>query len=383
MLRQVRTAMLSILLGALGIGCGAPEFAEDELDGLDRETFQNGAFGLSIKLPLHEEDGITIRETPSFANAPTTRFACDEPFPLAEVVQIECSREGASLEILYKGRAQTALVIYRPKGRAADYRTFANCTTKSKRRPLPTSLKCEPATLTHGGGGGLASPIDSTIPGATIPNTHWVGSSGKVMRGMAPRNEADYDSLEHAGIASVLIFKRPTGQEVNVETKALRDHGLLASSLLNVPFAWKDFVDFKTPCEQTLEGIRFIQDKVAAGSKVFFHCTVGEDRTGYLAGLLRLLAGEQDLRAIFHGELCERGYSSGNPFKPAKVFTEVDADLTPVFLKMAYKIQKGQITSALDAATCAIDPGQDPGFTGDPELAAASYRCGTSTLFHP
>jgi hypothetical protein len=165
---------------------------------------------------------------------------------------------------------------------------------------------------------------------------------------------------------------------------ALRDRGLAESALLNIPFLWKDFPDFASPCRQTLQALRFLETQRKAGRKSLLHCTVGEDRTGYLAGIYRLLATpSSDLQSIFHGELCERGYSSGNPLKPVTVTSAVDAGLTPLFRKLAFKIRSGELTGAVEEEACSSDPAGDPGFEGDPEFDPASFVCGTSTRFRP
>jgi hypothetical protein len=113
------------------------------------------------------------------------------------------------------------------------------------------------------------------------------------------------------------------------------------------------------------------------------HCTVGEDRTGYLSGLYRLLGdGASGVDTIFHDEMCQRGYSSGNPQKPfAGVATEIDNDLTPLFLKMAFKISRGELTpTSLDESVCDVDPSSDPAFT-EPQWNAESFRCAISTRY--
>jgi multiple sugar transport system permease protein len=66
----------------------------------------------------------------------------------------------------------------------------------------------------------------------------------------------------------------------------------------------------------TVRSLKLLRDWTAAGKTTFFHCTVGEDRTGYLAGLYRLLTETTTAKAMFEQEMCERGYSSGNPQKP-------------------------------------------------------------------
>ena len=114
---------------------------------------------------------------------------------------------------------------------------------------------------------------------------------------------------DSAGIATVL---GPWGTAVF----ACPREEVTAEDVKSIAFPWKGYPDFKTPCRQTVQGLRFLVGHAQRGMKVYFHCTVGEDRTGELAGLYRMLAEGLDASTAFHGELCEGGYSAGNPQKP-------------------------------------------------------------------
>ena len=80
--------------------------------------------------------------------------------------------------------------------------------------------------------------------------------------------------------------------------------------------------------------------------KIFFHCTVGEDRTGYLAGLWKMLSDNVSRNEAFHNEMCINGYGAGNPIKPDYVVNEIRQDLTPMFTYMAYLIDKNLVSLA-------------------------------------
>ncbi|GAB4011966.1 MAG: hypothetical protein Fur0010_07240 [Bdellovibrio sp.] len=41
----------------------------------------------------------------------------------------------------------------------------------------------------------------------------------------------------------------------------------------------------------------------------------------------------------FSNEMCERGYGSGNPYKPIFVVNKIRKGLTPLFIAMSQKIQ--------------------------------------------
>ena len=97
-------------------------------------------------------------------------------------------------------------------------------------------------------------------------------------------------------------------------------------------------------CEQTLEALAVIQDVLGSKNrKVFFHCTVGEDRTGYLAGVYRMLFGGSSAKNVFQNEMCARGYEGGNPDKPFNVVNIIRGELTPLFLLMSIQIQNGTL----------------------------------------
>ena len=85
---------------------------------------------------------------------------------------------------------------------------------------------------------------------------------------------------------------------------------------------------------------------------------------------------------IFNDEMCERGYSAGNPQKPfAAVVKEVDTDLTPLFLKMAFKIKQGELSpTSLDESVCDTDPESDPAFTTT-DWNPEDFRCSISTRY--
>ena len=152
----------------------------------------------------------------------------------------------------------------------------------------------------------------------------------------------------------------------------------------SIPFKWKDIGAFAEPCKQTIEGLKFIASNTAAGKKTFFHCTVGEDRTGLLAAMHRLVS-EPTLGAdkAWDQEMCERGYGSGNPLKPAFVTSALDHALTPLYRKLAWMVATGKIrANQLDPAVCSADPEGDAAFAAN-ALPLTRLQCGTSTRFEP
>ena len=228
----------------------------------------------------------------------------------------------------------------------------------------------------------LSSTNTSSIEGIDIPNAHIVtrdGQNVKIIRSQAPRNDSDYQDLKKFGITDVVIFKNQTKNEVDQEILNLKAIGIQSSRVTHIPFLYKEFPDFETPCRQTLGALKSVLAvKRADGRKLLFHCTMGEDRTGYLAGLIDLLDTNQSVKEVFKSEMCRYGYSSGDPHKPFKVTKLIDRDLTPLFLKMSYLIRYKKLTwTQLDPdKLCRSDPSSEAEFKQDTIYSQTSdYLC--------
>lgn len=224
------------------------------------------------------------------------------------------------------------------------------------------------------------------IPGVSdfqIPNASVVTSPNKnVLRGMEPQTDLDFSDLDRAEVTDVLTFKEDRmgtlpGLFARLRTMNIQSH--------HVPVGWKGFRSFATPCAHFVNALKVIRDVTADPKrKLYFHCTVGEDRTGALAGLYQLLLNpHSDLDRIFRTEMCENGYEAGNGKKdPVKVVAPIRdprTGLTPVFLKLAYKIQTGELRwDKLDPATCRNDPALRREFREDARYQLARFRCAPS-----
>lgn len=187
----------------------------------------------------------------------------------------------------------------------------------------------------------LESQIMSTVPGINIPNVHALTS--RVYRGNEPlKYMADLETLK---ITDVLIFKKDTRGEVAEEIEMLEtgddEIGLSKKNVVHIEFPWKDIEDYEATCRDAVQGLQLlIQVAKSKDRRIYFHCTVGEDRTGLLAGLFRIAHQKWDIEEAFHNEMCARGYEAGNTSKPAQVVKEIREDLTPLFLAMAASIQE-------------------------------------------
>ncbi len=156
-----------------------------------------------------------------------------------------------------------------------------------------------------------------------------------------------------------VIFKNDTKGEVVKEQVLLQSLGVPSSSITHIPFPWKDLHDFPAACRMTIQALRTIEQAVAGNKSLYFHCTVGEDRTGFLAGLWGLWAGTYtSTTESVQNELCARGYEAGNPHKPYRdVVLKIRETLTPTYIKMAMLLGEAKMHGqSLDESFCDNEP---------------------------
>lgn len=183
----------------------------------------------------------------------------------------------------------------------------------------------------------LVSTIPSTYKDTGIPNSHKVNKN--VIRGMAPQKEEDIEKLISLGVSDFLIFKNDTNGEVQKEIDLLEEKGISKKNISQYDFPWKDITDFRSICEMTMDALKTIEVADQNNRKIYFHCTVGEDRTGYLAGLYKIYSENKSVDEVFVSEMCDKGYEAGDPKKPMSVVAKVRESLTPAFLTMAKIVQ--------------------------------------------
>jgi hypothetical protein len=177
--------------------------------------------------------------------------------------------------------------------------------------------------------------MDSSVTGVTIRNAHKIGN--KIFRGSEPKSK--FTELLAIGITDFLIFKNQTRDEVDTEIQNLKRSGIPASSITHIPFRWKDLESPQMACKQALKALTIVSKiEQYEGKKLFFHCSLGEDRTGMLSGLFRMKQQNWSLDQAFQKEMCVRGYEAGDPGKPKAVAAAVRKELTPVFLAMAKQV---------------------------------------------
>ncbi|WP_347358087.1 tyrosine-protein phosphatase [Bdellovibrio sp.] len=208
----------------------------------------------------------------------------------------------------------------------------------------------------------LESGFISSVPGLSIPNSHTIYEDAQgtaVLRGMEPRSKAQVQELASLGIEHVLIFKTDTKGEVAKEITHLKAAGFSNKAITHIPFPWKDLHDFRQACSMTIQALQVIEKSLQRQHSIFFHCTVGEDRTGYLAGLWGLWSQTYaSVDQAFRNEMCERGYEAGNPKKPYRqVVAKIRETLTPTYLKMALLLDEARRRGQyLDESLCEQEP---------------------------
>ena len=167
----------------------------------------------------------------------------------------------------------------------------------------------------------------------------------QIFRGRAPK-ASEMKTLVDAGITSVLIFKNQLKTEVDEEINQLISVGINKRKIHHIPFLWKDITSEKLACEQVVEALTILQKvQTSVNDKILFHCTVGEDRTGLLAGLMSQLLKQEDIESSFINQMWSKGYTGGNKTKPHNVSLAVDKYLTPLYYKISQLISDCQLTA--------------------------------------
>lgn len=198
------------------------------------------------------------------------------------------------------------------------------------------------------------SPFPSSIKTSKIPNHHLVyksESNTQIYRGMALVKAEYLQSIQNMKIDDILIVKKDSKGEVLKETTALKKLGYKQEQIHQIAIDWKEKSKLKM-CNDFVEAYQFLKNYERQNTKkLYFHCTVGEDRTGILAGLLLLSHSKNklsDKNKIFNEELCQRGYGSGNPNKPDFVVKPIRENLTPIWHYLSTSLAKNNTLTKED-----------------------------------
>ena len=158
---------------------------------------------------------------------------------------------------------------------------------------------------------------------------------------MAPLGKIE--ELKNFDITDILIFKNQTRDEIDRERAEVSDIAP-EIKITQMDFPWHNVESYVETCERTIDALRLMRSIDRNPTrKLFYHCTVGEDRTGLLSGLWDMLKFGKTTSNVFKNQMCENGYEAGNPQKPAYVVNEIRDDLTPMFIMMAKKIEIGKL----------------------------------------
>ncbi len=175
--------------------------------------------------------------------------------------------------------------------------------------------------------------------GGDIANFHGLPSKGgKVFRGAAPGQ--NMHQIRENDITHILIFKNDIRGEVEAEKKFMKDGGIVVK---HIPFKWKDIDSSEKACGQAIDALNYVLDVSSnIENGILFHCTVGEDRTGLLAGLYRLATSKWTVDRTYRDEMCKYGFANGNKKKPENVVAPILNELYPVYRMAAAAIEESK-----------------------------------------
>lgn len=178
-----------------------------------------------------------------------------------------------------------------------------------------------------------------------IKNFHTVDTKGQVLRGGQPGKKIS--ELVKLKVTNVVIVKNQLNTEVDDEIQALKAEGIRSDVF---PLEWKEGMSLSKACHHVIDAVQTIQKYKRAGKKVFFHCTAGEDRTGLVAGLFRMVDQGWTSNKAFKQEMCANRYSDGAGDKPKNVTDSISKTLTPIFVALGKSITD---SGSLNPSVCA------------------------------
>ena len=182
-------------------------------------------------------------------------------------------------------------------------------------------------------------------------------NEGFIFRGSQPFKESHYEQLKKMNIKNVIIFKLENTYEVFDEKLKLIEYGFEPENIFHIPMKWKNFKNFTEACEQTKLALEILIKSYINKERTYFHCTAGQDRTGYLDGLFQILINQKNsIEEVFQNRLCQFGYSSADSKKPMAISKAIDQELTVYFQQIAQKIQAlKEIGQSIEDLNCQSD----------------------------
>lgn len=186
------------------------------------------------------------------------------------------------------------------------------------------------------------SVIPSTYTALPTPNTHEISKG--ILRGGSPRDITDLQALRTHGIAKILIFKKENKTEVQDEIRDAISVGFAPEQIQHIPLNWVGLKAFRPACLMVKEGLLALQAASQNQQKLFFHCSVGEDRTGVLSALwLKWLHPESSKADLFKNEMCPYGYAEANPKKIPETVKKIHGSMTRLYGAMFDRIADLQL----------------------------------------
>lgn len=207
--------------------------------------------------------------------------------------------------------------------------------------------------ITEGGEDRMALP-STHAPLEDLGNAHALREDGRILRGAAP--ETRLAKLKNHGITDIIIFRDGVADAAEREKNNLRQLGYADQNIHHIPMKWRRFPSFKSGCENAIAALQVMQAvENNPDKKLYLHCTMGEDRTGMVAGLYRMVFQKWSVEKAFKEEMCARGFSEANPRKPRDVTEIINNDLKPIFARMAAMTETGVLnTKSLSAQICSM-----------------------------
>lgn len=196
------------------------------------------------------------------------------------------------------------------------------------------------------------SVIPSTYKALPTPNTHEVTPG--ILRGGSPRHRNDLKSLFEHGVDKILILKKENRSEVQDETRDALTVGFRADQIQHIPLNWVGLKAFRPACLMVKDGLLALQEASRSHKKIFFHCSVGEDRTGVLSALwLKWNNPAETKMDLFKSAMCPYGYAEMNPKKIPSTVKKIHESMTRLYGAMYDRIDALQTEGkALEELPC-------------------------------
>lgn len=210
-------------------------------------------------------------------------------------------------------------------------------------------------------GGRSMVPFSSTLTAfESLGNVHSLTPDDRIIRGAVPNSSVDLLLKER--VTDVLSLQPSDHPQWQKELTILEESGFLKKQIHNVSMYWDRPTPFKEQCIQYLKVLRILKEvKQDRSRKIYFHCTMGEDRTGLVAGLYRIIFDKWSFEKVVAGELCAHGYAFSNLSKPKAVAKKIQDNLGVSFIEMVDLVEQDRLSFAnLDDKICDAEPNIKP-----------------------